>query len=344
MNFTAIQIAEILEGEILGDPSIEVSKLSKIEEGTNGSLTFLSNEKYTPYIYTTQASIVIVNKTFIPTSEIKATLIKVTDAYSSFSKLLSFYNEVKNNKVGKESPNFIHASASIGASHYLGAFSYIGENVVIADNVKIHPHCYIGDNVTIGEGTVLFSGVKIYSDCQVGAHCKIHAGAIIGADGFGFAPDENGVYAAIPQIGNVVIEDNVDIGANTTIDRATMGSTFIRKGVKLDNLIQVAHNVEIAENTVIAAQTGIAGSTKIGKNVMIGGQTAIAGHLKVADNAIVLAKSGVTKSIKEKDMVVGFPAMNARKWNKASVLFKNFPTFTNKLSQLEKDIKALKNK
>ncbi len=344
MNFTAIQIAEILEGEVIGDSSIEVSMLSKIEEGTQGSLTFLSNEKYTPYIYTTDASIVIVNKTFNPTKEIKATLIKVEDAYGSFSKLLSFYNEVKNNKIGKESPHFLSESATIGASIYLGAFSYIGENVVIADNVKIYPHCYIGDNVTIGEGTVLFSGVKVYSDCKIGANCKIHAGAVIGADGFGFAPDENGVYTAIPQIGNVIVEDNVDIGANTTIDRATMGSTFIRKGVKLDNLIQIAHNVEVDENTVFAAQSGVAGSTKIGKNVMVGGQTAIAGHLKVGDKAIVMAKSGVTKNIKDKDIVVGFPAMNARKWNKASVLFRNFTTYISKISQLEKDIKALKDK
>lgn len=344
MNFTAIQIAEILEGEVVGDSSIEVSMLSKIEEGTQGSLTFLSNEKYTPYIYTTDASIVIVNKTFHPTKEIKATLIKVEDAYGSFSKLLSFYNEVKNNKIGKESPHFLSENATIGASIYLGAFSYIGENVVIADNVKIYPHCYIGDNVIIGEGTVLFSGVKVYSDCTIGANCKIHSGAVIGADGFGFAPDENGIYTAIPQIGNVIVEDNVDIGANTTVDRATMGSTIIRKGVKLDNLIQIAHNVEIDENSVFAAQSGVAGSSKIGKNVMVGGQTAIAGHLKVGDKAIVMAKSGVTKNIKDKDIVVGFPAMNARKWNKASVLFRNFTTYISKISQLEKDIKALKDK
>ena len=344
MNFTAIQIAEILEGEVVGDSSIEVSMLSKIEEGIQGSLTFLSNEKYTPYIYTTDASIVIVNKTFNPTEEIKATLIKVEDAYGSFSKLLSFYNEVKNNKIGKETPHFLSENATIGASVYLGAFSYVGENVVIADNVKIYPHCYIGDNVTIGEGTVLFSGVKVYSDCTIGANCKIHAGAIIGADGFGFAPDENGVYTAIPQIGNVIVEDNVDIGANTTIDRATMGSTFIRKGVKLDNLIQVAHNVEIDKNSVFAAQSGVAGSTKVGKNVMVGGQTAIAGHLKIGDNAIVMAKSGVTKNVKDKDIVVGFPAMNVRKWNKASVFFRNFSTYISKIGQLEKDIKALKEK
>ena len=344
MNFTATQIAEILEGDIIGDPNIEVSKLAKIEEGTEGSLTFLSNEKYTSYLYTTNASIAIVNKTFKPTQEIGVTLIKVDDAYSAFSKLLTFYNEAKQHKTGKEDPHFISESAKVGINIYLGAFTYIGNNVKIGDDVKIYPHCYIGDNVTIESGSTLFSGVKIYSDCFIGYNCKIHSGAVIGADGFGFAPDKNKVYTAIPQLGNVIIEDNVDIGANTTIDRATLGSTIIRKGVKLDNLIQIGHNCEIDENTVIAAQTGISGSTKIGKRAMIGGQTAFAGHIKVGDDTIVSGFSGVRKSVKDKDIVIGFPAYNIHKWNKSSAIVRNLPSYVAKISELEKEIKALKAK
>ena len=344
MNFTATQIAEILEGDIIGDPNIEVSKLAKIEEGTEGSLTFLSNEKYTSYLYTTNASIAIVNKTFKPTQEIGVTLIKVDDAYSAFSKLLTFYNEAKQHKTGKEDPHFISESAKVGINIYLGAFTYIGNNVKIGDDVKIYPHCYIGDNVTIESGSTLFSGVKIYSDCFIGYNCKIHSGAVIGANGFGFAPDKNKVYTAIPQLGNVIIEDNVDIGANTTIDRATLGSTIIRKGVKLDNLIQIGHNCEIDENTVIAAQTGISGSTKIGKRAMIGGQTAFAGHIKVGDDTIVSGFSGVRKSVKDKDIVIGFPAYNIHKWNKSSAIVRNLPSYVAKISELEKEIKALKAK
>jgi UDP-3-O-[3-hydroxymyristoyl] glucosamine N-acyltransferase len=344
MNFTAKQIAEILEGDVIGDPNIEVSMLAKIEEGTQGSLTFLSNEKYTSHLYSTKASIVIVNKTFKPTQEIAATLIKVVDAYAAFSKLLTFYNDAKQHKTGKEEPNFVSKSAILGINIYLGAFAYIGNNVKIGDDVKIYPHCYIGDNVTVASGTTLFSGVKIYSDCMIGNNCKIHAGTIIGADGFGFAPDENKVYTAIPQLGNVIIEDNVDIGANSTIDRATLGSTIIRKGVKLDNLIQVGHNCEIDENTVIAAQTGVSGSTKIGKRVMIGGQAAFAGHIKIGDDAVVSGFSGVRKSVKDKDIVIGFPAYNIQKWNKSSAIVRNLPSYVAKISELEKEIKALKAK
>ena len=344
MKFTATQIAELLEGDIVGDPNVEVSKLAKIEEGTKGALTFLSNEKYTSYIYTTNASLAIVNKSFEPTKEISATLIKVDDAYAAFTKLLTFYNEVKQNKTGKEEPHFISDSAEVGINIYLGAFAYIGNNVKIGDDVKIYPHCYIGDNVTIESGTTLFSGVKVYSDCKIGNNCKIHAGAIIGADGFGFAPDENKVYTAIPQIGNVIIEDNVDIGANTTIDRATLGSTIIRKGVKLDNLIQIAHNCEIDENTVIAAQTGISGSTKIGKRTMIGGQAAFAGHIKIGDDVVVSGFSGVRKNVRDKDIVIGFPAYNIQKWNKSSAIVRNLPSYVEKINELEKEIKALKEK
>jgi UDP-3-O-[3-hydroxymyristoyl] glucosamine N-acyltransferase len=339
MKFKAQQIADILEGDVVGNPEEEVSKLSKIEEGEKGSLTFLSNPKYNAYLYTTNASVAIVNRSFVPEKEVKTTLIKVDDAYKSFSKLLEFYNEVKNNKLGREQPHYVATSSIIGENEYIGAFAYIGENVKIGDNVKIYPNAYIGDNVVIGDDTVIFAGVKIYSDTQIGRNCKIHSNAVIGADGFGFAPDENGAYKAIPQIGNVIIEDNVDIGAASTIDRATLGSTIIRKGVKLDNQIQIAHNVEVGKNTVIASQTGISGSTKIGENCMIGGQVGIAGHLKIGNNVKVLGQTGVTKSLKDNEMVYGTPALNARDFNKSYVYFKNLPKVVSKINQLEKDLK-----
>tara|TARA_R110002049_G_scaffold183679_8_gene351669 strand:- start:383 stop:1417 length:1035 start_codon:yes stop_codon:yes gene_type:complete len=340
MKFKAQQIADILEGDVVGNPEEEVSKLSKIEEGEKGSLTFLSNPKYNSYLYTTNASVAIVNKSFIPDKEVKTTLIKVDDAYKSFSKLLEFYNEVKNNKLGREQPNFISESSTIGENEYIGAFAYIGENVKIGQNVKIYPNAYIGDNTTIGDNTVIFAGVKIYSDTQIGKNCKIHSGAIIGADGFGFAPDEKGEYTAIPQIGNVIIEDNVDIGAASTIDRATLGSTIIRKGVKLDNQIQIAHNVEVGKNTVIASQTGVSGSTKIGENCMIGGQVGVAGHIKIGNNVKVLGQTGVTKSLKDDVMVYGTPAFKVQDFHKSYVHFKSLPKIVSKINQLEKELKA----
>ena len=340
MKFKAQQIADILEGDVIGNPEEEVSKLSKIEEGEKGSLTFLSNPKYNAYLYTTNASVVIVNRSLVLEKEVKTTLIKVDDAYKSFSKLLEFYNEVKNNKSGREQPNFIAASSEIGENEYIGAFVYIGENVKIGNNVKIYPNTNIGDNSIIGDNTVIFSGVKIYADTKIGENCKVHSGAVIGADGFGFAPNENGEFKAIPQIGNVIIEDNVDIGAACTIDRATLGATIIRKGVKLDNQIQIAHNVEIGENTVIASQTGVAGSTKIGQNCMIGGQVGIAGHLKIGDNVKILGQTGVTKSLGDNQMVHGTPAINARDFNKSYVYFKNLPKVVSKINQLEKDLKT----
>jgi len=343
MKFTANQIAEILEGEIDGDRNIEVYKLSKIEEGEEGSLTFLSNPKYTPHIYSTKASIVIVNKDFVVENEIETTLIKVEDAYASFSKLLEFYNEVKLNKTGIESPSFISKTAIIGKNLYLGAFAYISNNVQLGDNVKIYPNVYIGDNVTIGSNTTLFAGAKIYSETVIGKNCSIHSGAIIGADGFGFAPSTEGIYTKIPQIGNVIIEDNVDIGAATTIDRATLGSTIIRKGVKLDNQIQVAHNVEIGKNTVIAAQTGIAGSTKIGKNCMIGGQVGIVGHIIIGNNVRIQAQSGISRNIKANDVIQGTPAIGYSDYNKSYVYFKKLPELVAKINSLEKELKALKN-
>ena len=272
MKFTAQQIAEILEGKVEGNEETLVSKLAKIEEGTEGSLTFLSNPKYTPYIYSTKASITIVNKDFEPEQPIETTLIKVDDAYKAFSKLLEYYNMVKLNKTGIEQPSFISDSASYGDNVYLGAFSYLADGVKIGNNAKIFPNVYIGDNVTIGDDAVIFAGAKIYSDTIIGDRCVIHSGAIIGADGFGFAPDEKGQYQKVPQIGNVVLGNDIDVGAGTTIDRATLGSTVIKDGVKLDNQIQIAHNVEIGEHTAIAAQTGVAGSTKIGKHCLIGGQ------------------------------------------------------------------------
>lgn len=336
MKFTAAQIAGILEGTLEGNADAEVSKLSKIEEGTEGSLTFLANPKYTPYIYKTGATITIVNRDFRPEHELNTTLIRVDDAYKSFSKLLEYYNQVKLNKSGVEQPVFISDSASHGENIYLGAFSYVGENVKIGDNVKIYPNVYIGDNVTIGDDCVIFAGAKIYSESILGNTVFIHSGAVIGADGFGFSPDSEGNYSRIPQTGNVIIEDHVDIGAGTTIDRATLGSTIIRKGVKLDNQIQIAHNVEIGENTAIAAQTGIAGSTKIGKNCLIGGQVGIVGHITIGDRVRIQAQSGIGKSLKDDEVVQGSPAITYNDFNKSYVHFKNLPGLVQQINNLEK--------
>jgi len=342
MKFTAKQIADILEGEIVGNSDVEVSKLSKIEEGEKGSLTFLSNPKYNSFLYSTNASVVIVNSTFVSEKKVNATLIKVESAYEAFSKILAFYNEVKSNKSGREIPHFISDSAKIGVNEYIGAFAYIGENVVLGENVKVYPNAYIGDNTVIGDNCVIFSGVKIYSETIIGNNCKIHSGTIIGADGFGFAPDKNGEYKAIPQIGNVIIKDNVDIGSACTIDRATMGSTIIHEGVKLDNQIQVAHNVEIGKNTVIAAQTGIAGSTKIGENCMIGGQVGFVGHIIIGNNVKILAQAGISKSLNDNEIVNGSPAFKIKDFNKSSVYFRNLPKMASKINNIEKELKTQK--
>lgn len=336
MKFTALQIANILEGEVDGNPEIEVSKLSKIEEGESGSLTFLSNPKYTSYIYSTEASITIVDRAFSPEEKLQTTLIRVENPYKAFSKLLEYYNMVKLNKTGVEEPVFLSKSASLGQNIYLGAFSYIGDNVQIGDNVKIFPGVYIGDNVSIGNNVIVFAGAKIYSETSIGNHCVIHSSVVLGADGFGFTPNENGEYKKVPQIGNVIIEDHVDIGAATTIDRATLGSTIIRKGVKLDNQIQIAHNVEIGENTVIAAQSGIAGSTKIGKNCMIGGQVGIAGHLVIGNGVKIQAQSGIGRNVKDNETLQGSPALNYGDYNKSYVHFKNFPKIIDRLNTIEK--------
>lgn len=338
MKFTAAQIAGILEGEVEGDPEVEVSKLSKIEEGIPESLSFLANPKYTQYIYTTKASVVIVDNNFKAENKISTTLIRVDDAYKSFSQLLEYYNQVKMNKTGIEQPVFISESAKYGENIYIGAFAYIGDNVTIGDNVKIYPNVYIGDNVTIGNNVTLFSGAKIYFDTQIGDNCVIHSSAILGADGFGFTPNKKGEFIKIPQTGNVIIEDNVDVGAATSIDRATLGSTIIRKGVKLDNQIQIAHNVEIGKNTVIAAQTGIAGSTKIGENCLIGGQVGFAGHLTIGNNVRIQAQSGIGRNVKDNEILQGSPALTYNDYNKSYVHFKNLPKIINRLNTLEKNI------
>lgn len=338
MKFTAEQIAGILEGKIVGNPNIEVSKLAKIEEGTEGSLTFLANPKYKSYIYTTKASITIVNSDFQPEEELATTLIKVDDAYGAFTKLLEYYNQIKLNKSGIEQPSSISDSAKIGEGIYIGAFTYIGDNVTIGNNVKIFPNSYVGDNVAIGDNSIVFSGAKVYSDCVIGSSCVINSGAIIGADGFGFAPNDKGEYSKVPQIGNVIIEDFVDIGAGTTIDRATLGSTVIRRGVKLDNQIQIAHNVEIGKNTVIAAQTGVAGSTKIGENCQIGGQVGIVGHITIGNNVKIQAQSGIGRHVKDNEVLQGSPALTYGDYNKSYVYFKNLPKIVKSINDLEKKL------
>lgn len=336
MIFTAGQIAGILEGDLEGDSEIAVHKLSKIEEGEKGALTFLANPKYTSYIYSTRASITIVDKNFVPDQKLETTLIKVDNPYESFSRILEYYNEVKNNKKGIEQPVYISEEVLYGENLYLGAFSYLGNNVKIGDNVKIYPNAYIGDNVSIADNVIVFAGAKIYSESVIGKNCIIHSGAVIGADGFGFSSNKNGEFQKIPQTGNVILEDNVDVGAGTTIDRATLGSTILRKGVKLDNQIQIAHNVEIGEHTVIAAQTGIAGSTKIGRRCMIGGQVGIVGHITIGDNVKIQAQSGIGRNVKSNEVLQGSPALNYGDYNKSYVHFKNLPKISNRLDDLEK--------
>lgn len=338
MNITAEQIAGVLDGVVVGDPLVEVSKLSKIDEGTPGSITFLSNPKYNHYIYSTSASIVIVNKSFEPSQEVKATMIQVDDSYQAFTKILEYANHIKLMKSGIEQPSVISEGVIYSDDLYLGSFSYIGKNTKIGKNVKIYPNSFVGDNVEIGDNTVLFAGVRIYSESIIGSNCVIHSGTIIGSDGFGFAPKEDGTYNKIPQIGNVIIEDDVEIGSCTTVDRATLGSTIIRKGVKLDNQIQIAHNVEIGENTVIASQTGVAGSTKIGRNCIIGGQVGIVGHITIGDNVRIQAQTGVGKNIKDGDMIQGSPAMPYNDFSKSFIYFKKFPSIVKELENIKKTL------
>lgn len=337
MEYTAEEIAKILNGTIEGNPKQKVNKLSKIEEGEMGSLTFLANPKYNPYIYTTKASIVITNKDFKAEQKINCTLIRVENAYTAFAQLLEMYNKIKHDIYGISKHASISESTTIGKDAYIGDFVFIGKNVKIGDKVKIYPQTFIGNNVKIGDNTIIFSGVKIYDDTVIGNNCTVHAGVVIGSDGFGFAPQNDKHYKKVAQIGNVVIEDYVEIGSNTCIDKATLGSTIIRKGVKLDNLIQIAHNVEIGENTVIAAQTGISGSTKIGKNCLIGGQVGIVGHIEIADGVMIEGQSGIQSSIKQKGLIVqGSPAFEIKKYRKSYVHFKNLHEIVNRLNILEK--------
>jgi len=346
MQFTAQQIAGLLNGTIEGDPSATVSQLAKIEEATEGTLSFLANPKYEQYLYTTGASIVIVNNDQLLSEPVKATLLRVENAYTAITILLELYNKIKLDKSGIEEPSFIHPSAQLGENVYIGAFSYIGPNVKIGDNSKVYPNTYIADDVVIGKESILFSGVKVYFDCKIGNNVIIHSGAVIGSDGFGFAPTGDGTYQKISQIGNVILEDDVEVGSNTTIDRATMGSTIIRKGVKLDNLVQIAHNVEIGINTVIAAQTGISGSTKIGERVVLGGQVGIVGHINVPNGTQLQAKTGLSRSIKEDNQKwAGTPASTYTAHMRSQVALGRLPDLEKRVLELEKIIAELqKNK
>ncbi|MBK7572088.1 MAG: UDP-3-O-(3-hydroxymyristoyl)glucosamine N-acyltransferase [Bacteroidetes bacterium] len=343
MEFTARQIADLLKGKVEGNENAKVSRLDKIEEGADGGLTFLANPKYTPYIYSTKASVIIVDPSFVADQPVSATLVRVENAYKSFVQLLEIYNQIQRDKKGIEQPSYISASVTLGKDIYVGAFAYIGNNVKVGNNVKIYPQVYIGDNVSIGDNTTLFAGTRIYSDCVIGKDCTIHSGSIIGADGFGFTPNSENQYSKVAQIGNVILEDHVDVGANTTIDRATLGSTIIRKGVKLDNLIQIAHNVEIGENTVIAAQTGVAGSTKIGKDCMIGGQVGIVGHITIADKVKIAAQSGIGSSITgEGEILQGSPAFGIGDYKRSYVVYRKLPTLEKRIKELEQMIAELK--
>jgi len=340
MEFTAQQIAEILKGTIAGDPEAKVSGFSKIEKGVSGTITFLANLKYEPYIYQTKASIVLVNNDFEPTAPVEATLIKVPNAYSSLAKLMELAEQTKVKKSGIDVTAYIAASATIDEDCYIGAFACIGENAKIGKGCMIYPHVYIGDDVCIGAQTTVYPNVTIYKDCCIGNNCIVHAGVVIGSDGFGFAPEE-GKYKKIAQLGNVVIEDDVEIGANTTIDRAVMGSTIIHKGVKLDNLIQIAHNVEVGSHTAMAAQVGIAGSTKIGDNCMFGGQAGVTGHLQIGDNAQIAAQSGVTKDVQENAKVMGTPYLPLTGYLRSHLLFGKLPEINAKIYKLEREIEEL---
>ena len=342
MNFKAKVIAEFLKGEIIGNPEVEVNTVSKIEDGKPGTIAFFANLKYEKYVYETEASILLVNKDFNPDKKVKPTLIKVDNAYEAFASLLELYQQSKPQKTGIRPLSSIHESASIGKNVYIGDYTVIDEGAKIGDNVKIYPQVYVGDGVEIGEGSILYPGVKVYEGSKIGKQCIFHAGTIIGADGFGFAPSANNNYKKIPQIGIVIIEDNVEIGANCCVDRATMGATIIRKGVKLDNLIQVAHNVEIGENTVIAAQTGISGSSKIGKNNMLGGQIGFAGHITIGDNVKIGAQSGVNSDVKDNVILQGSPAIPYRNFWKSQFLFTKLPEMRKQLNDLERELNKLK--
>lgn len=344
MEYKVSQIASLLGGTVEGNPDAIVSTLSKIEEGKSGSLSFLSNPAYNSYLYTTDASVVIVGKDFTAEQPLKktCTLIRVEDSRVAFGKLLEMYQKSKNNKTGIEQPSFVSKSVSLGKDVYVGAFAYVGENVKLGNNVKLFPNVFVGDNSVIGDNTTAYSGVKIYSDSVIGKNCTFHSGVVIGSDGFGFAPNNDSNFK-MQHLGNVIIEDNVEIGSNTTIDKATLGSTIIRKGAKLDNLIQIGHNAEIGENTIIVAQTGVSGSTKVGKNCIIGGQVGIVGHISIADGTKIAAQSGIGNSIREENTTVqGSPAFSIGEYKRSYVLFKNFPDMNDRIKSLEKILKELK--
>ncbi len=342
MQFSAEMIAAGLGGDIVGDKDVTVSTFAKIEEGRAGALSFMANPKYEHYVYTTESSIVIVNRSWEPKEEVKATLIKVDDAYGSFAKLLEMYVAYKPQKSGIHPTAVVADSAKVGKGCYIGAYVVIDEGAEVGDGVKLYPHVYLGDGVKVGEGSTLHSGVKVYEGCKIGSRCIIHSGAVVGADGFGFAPNAKGEYDKIPQIGIVTIEDDVEIGANTTIDRATMGSTVICKGTKIDNLVQIGHNVVVGANTVMAGQSAIAGSAKVGKNCMIGGQAGIVGHITVGDRSIIGSSSGVSSSIPEGSQIMGTYGIDAAKFRRVNAVFRNLPELQRSVRELKKEVEALK--
>jgi UDP-3-O-[3-hydroxymyristoyl] glucosamine N-acyltransferase len=345
MEFTAATIAVFLKGEVEGNPDIMVNTIAKIEEGQPGALSFLANPKYEHYIYETKSSIVLVNKSFAPSAKIGATLIKVENSYEAFASLLRLVDQARPRKKGIHTAAVIEATAKIGTDVFIGPYVYIGENCILGDGCSVYPQVYIGDNTRLGKNCTINPGVKIYHDCIIGEGCIIHAGTVIGSDGFGFAPQSDSEFMKIPQLGNVILEDHVEIGANVTIDRATMGSTIIRKGVKLDNLIQIGHNVEVGENTVMAAQTGISGSTKVGKNCMLGGQAGLAGHIKIANGTKIGAQSGILGDVKEENTaIIGTPAFDLKQFLRSTVIFKRLPEMKVKIDSLEKEIESLKKK
>ena len=341
MEFKAKDIAMILNGTVEGDGEIKIGNISKIDQGVPGTLSFLANPAYTKFIYTTLASAVIVSREFSPESALNCTLIRVDDPYGALAELLKLYNQLKPAKKGIEQPSFVSSSANIGKDIYLGAFAYVSDKAVVGDNVKIYPHVYIGDNVTIGDNTILYSGVKIYADCVIGSDCILHSGCVIGADGFGFAPTPDGPFSKIAQIGNVIIEDFVEIGANTTVDCATMGSTILRSGVKLDNLIQIAHNVEIGENTVMAALSGVAGSSKVGKNCMIGAQVGISGHIAVGNQVKIGGQAGVMTNIADNSTIIGSPVQDHKDFMRCQAIFRRLPQMSGDISDLKKWVKNM---
>lgn len=340
MEFSVEQIAMMLQGEVIGDKAVKINNVGKIESANTNEITFFANPKYEEFVYKTNAGAILVAKSFEPKGAVPSVLIKVSDPYIAFTRLLEEYHKyLVFSKIGIESPSFKHEDVIIGDNHYIGAFSYIGKGCKIGSNVKIYPQVYVGDNVQIGNNTILYAGVKIYANCQIGNNCTLQSGVIIGSDGFGFAPQPDGTFKTIPQLGNVIIEDNVDIGANTVIDCATMGSTIIKNGAKLDNLIQVAHNVIIGKNTVIAAQAGVSGSTKIGDNSMIGGQVGIVGHIELANKTKIGAQSGVSKSIEKEGLAIqGSPAFDYKQNLKSQVIFKKLPELVKRVEDLEEKL------